>query len=66
MKPGILAALLSACLATGCTTLDPVPIAPEALRGEIRAGSLIEPGEAMRVTTKDDRKHDIVVPQVDG
>ena len=58
--------LLVATLAVaGCTSLRPVDVPPANLPDEIRRGGVVEPGDSVRVTTKDGRHRDMVVTSVD-
>ena len=59
--------LLALCLvATGCTSLRPVDLPTGELQREIRVGSLVKPGDTVRVMTADGRRHDMAVTAVDG
>jgi hypothetical protein len=51
--------------ATGCTTLRPVDAPREEIQRRIVSGSLLKPGDKVRLVTSDGATHDFTVASVD-
>ena len=52
---------------TGCTTLRPIKLSPEALQRNIVSGYLVKPGDRVQITTMDGKQHEFkVISIADG
>ena len=57
--------LLAATTALGCTSMQRVELPPEELQAQIRQGTLIQPGERVRLVTEDQQEYRFEVTSVD-
>ena len=56
-----------AFILTGCTTLRPIQLSPEALQRNIMAGYLVKPGDEIKITTIEGKQHKFkVISITDG
>ena len=52
-------------LLSGCTTLQPMAEDAESLRNELRSGEVVEPGDKVRVVTRDGLSRLLIVTSLD-
>ena len=52
-------------LTSACTTLQPIETPPEELHRQLAAGQLLEPGDRVRLVTKDEIVHKFRVSEID-
>jgi|WetSurSiteA1Bulk_404760.scaffolds.fasta_scaffold120424_2 hypothetical protein len=58
---------ITAFVITGCSTLRPIQLSPEALQRNIESGYLVKPGDRVQVTTIDGNQHEFkVISIADG
>ena len=54
-----------AASALGCTSMQQVELPPEELQAQIRQGTLIQPGDRVRLVTEDEQEYRFEVTSVD-
>lgn len=50
---------------TACTSLRTIESTPEALQGRLRSGELLQPGDRVRLVTRDETVHEFRVTKID-
>lgn len=61
----ILAVLMSAMAGSACTSLKPTEATPEELQQQLLSGSLLQPGDRVRLVTADENVHRFRVTDID-
>jgi hypothetical protein len=59
------AVLISALTSSACTTLKPTEATPEELQRELLSGTLIQPGDRVRLVTADEAVYEFRVTELD-